>query len=180
MLVLNVFGPSIGMLQWMIYSQLRFVWRGGNRNLNGYFQGELTVISRAENSRKRAEMLQDMHYRSLIAFEKHLSSTFSPFRNISQRLVLLRRWESLIFSEPYCVKTIAERKRRPNISSRLNFKQAMVSLKSSPSWRIWWALPSVGCFERQPQCSSPSCSQVPMVQISSKRGRSTASSTSSW
>ena len=38
-------------------------------------------------------MLQDMHYRSSIAFEKHLSSTFSPFRNISQRLVLLRRWE---------------------------------------------------------------------------------------
>ena len=75
----------------MIYSQLRLVWWGGNRNLNGYFQGELTVISRAENSRKRAEMLQDMHYRSSIAFEKHLSSTFSPFRNISQRLVLLRR-----------------------------------------------------------------------------------------
>merc|ERR1719228_3027285 len=39
-------------------------------------KGELTVISRAENSRKRAEMLQDMHY-----------------RNISQRLVLLRRTE---------------------------------------------------------------------------------------
>ena len=78
----------------MIYSQLRLVWWGGNRNLNGYFQGELTVISRAENSRKRAEMLQDMHYRSLIAFEKHLSSTFFPFRNISQRLVLLRRLES--------------------------------------------------------------------------------------
>ena len=37
-------------------------------------QGELTVISRAANSRKRAEMLQDMHY-----------------RNISQRLGLIRR-----------------------------------------------------------------------------------------
>merc|ERR1719237_1704795 len=41
-----------------------------------FLKGELTVISRAENSRKRAEMLQDMHY-----------------RNISQRLVLLRRTE---------------------------------------------------------------------------------------
>ena len=129
------------------------MWWNSNRKLNGYLQGELTVISRAENSRKRAEMLQDMHYRSLIAFEKHLSSTFFPFRNISQRLVLLRRWESLIFPEPYCVKTIAERKRRPNISSRLNFKQAMVLPKSSPSWRIWWALPSVGFCEHQSQCS---------------------------
>ena len=35
----------------------------------------MVVISRAENSQKRAGMLQDMHY-----------------RNISQRLVLLRRY----------------------------------------------------------------------------------------
>merc|ERR1719391_1047838 len=39
-------------------------------------KGVLVVISRAENSQKRAGMLQDMHY-----------------RNISQRLVLLRRTE---------------------------------------------------------------------------------------
>ena len=113
----------------------------------------------------------------------HLKITFlqhSLLSGTSLRGLCFSEGESSIFSEPYCVKTIAERKRRPNILSRLNFKQAMVLPKSSLSWRIWWALLSVGCFERQPQCSSPSCSQVPMVRIFSKRGRSTASSTLSW
>ena len=44
-----------------------------------FCQGDLVVISRAENSQKRAGMLQDMHY-----------------RNISQRLVLLRRLVTMV------------------------------------------------------------------------------------
>ena len=86
----------------------------------------------------------------------HLKSTFlqrSLLSGTSLRGLCFSEGESLIFSEPYCIKTIAERKRRPNISSRLNFKQAMVLPKSSLSWRIWWALPSVGFWEYQPQCS---------------------------
>ena len=40
------------------------------------FQGCLTIVSQADHSQKKASLLQDMHY-----------------RNISQRLVLLRRTE---------------------------------------------------------------------------------------
>ena len=40
------------------------------------FQGCLTIVSQADHSEKKASLLQDMHY-----------------RNISQRLVLLKRTE---------------------------------------------------------------------------------------
>ena len=47
-----------------------------NNQSNFCFQGCLTIVSQADHSQKKASLLQDMHY-----------------RNISQRLVLLKRTE---------------------------------------------------------------------------------------
>ena len=72
------------------------------------------VISRAENSQKRAGMLQDMHY-----------------RNISQRLVLLRRYVYNVIFDVVLDALVSELRKLQSTWRLLSFRHPTGTQRSS-------------------------------------------------